>query len=62
MYSKIVELLEERGQTVAELCRATEINQSVFANLKNRDTNLSAGNPAKVAKYFGLPMEYFMEG
>lgn len=62
MFSKLEELLKKKGVTIADMCRATGINQSVISNLKNRDSNLSFENLVKVAKYLDVPMEYFADG
>jgi transcriptional regulator with XRE-family HTH domain len=62
VFSKLEELLKKKGVTIADMCRATGINQSVISNLKNRDSNLSFENLVKVAKYLGVPMEYFADG
>lgn len=61
MFSKLEELLKKKGATIADMCRATGINQSVFSNLKNRDSNLSFENLVKVAKYLDVPLEYFVK-
>ena len=61
MYHKIVELLEKKGKTIADMCKDLSMNQSTFSNLKSRDANLSFENLVKVAKYLDVPMEYFAD-
>lgn len=57
MYQKFEALLKERGVTVAEVARATGINQSTLTNWKQRDTNLSIKNAIKIADYFGIKID-----
>jgi len=64
MYEKFLALLEERNLTVAEVSRATGIPFSTLSMWKSRrDTGakLSLENAAKLAEYFGVPIEYFVE-
>lgn len=62
-YAKFTELLTKNGVTTAQVAKETGISESVFSNWKKRkDTqrNLTVGNLAKIAKYFGVPMETFI--
>ena len=64
MYKKFYQLLCERNVTASEVARATGIPESVFSNWKNRNGGnykLSLDNIAKVAKYFNVPIEFFVE-
>lgn len=61
MYSKFLELLKKTGKTTAQVCRDTGISESVISNLKTRGGNLSAANLKKLADYFGVSIEYFLE-
>lgn len=62
MYEKLKELLDERGITVAEMCRETGISQSTMSNLKERGGNLSVENLVKVTRYLGVTVESIVEG
>lgn len=57
MYEKILELIRGKEITFSELSRQTGIAENVFSNLKSRDGKLSLENAAKVAAYFGVPIE-----
>ena len=60
MYSIFERLLQERGVTVADVCRATGIRQSTLSNWKKRNNKLSAKNAELVADYFGVSVDYLM--
>lgn len=61
-YAKFTELLTKHGVTTAQVARETGISESVFSNWKNRSIqkNLAIENLSKVAKYFGVSMDYFV--
>ena len=63
-YSKFMELLTKNGVTTAQVARETGISETVFSNWKNRKEqgNLKVENLAKVSKYFGVPIDYFLTG
>ena len=63
-YSKFMELLTKNGVTTAQVARETGISETVFSNWKNRKEqgNLKVENLAKVSKYFGVPIDYFLPG
>lgn len=62
MYDIFLRLLERKGVTVADVSRATGINQSTFTNWKNRNSVLSGKNATLIAEYFGVPVDYLMTG
>lgn len=62
MYSVFLELLQQRGVTVADVCRETGINQSTLSNWKARGNKLSAKNAELIAKYFNVSVDYLMTG
>lgn len=62
MYQRFTELLEKEGKTVAQVSKETGIGQSTFSNWKNRNGGISSETLYKLALYFGVKMEYFMEG
>lgn len=59
-YTKFSELLTEKKITTAQVARETGISDNVFSNWKNRSGNLTVENLAKVARYLGVPMDYFV--
>ena len=62
MYSVFLKLLEKHGVTVAEVAKATGINQSTLSNWKKRQNLLSAKNAQAIAEYFGVSVDYLMTG
>ncbi len=62
MYDIYEKLLEIKGVTTADVCKATGISQSTMSNWKKRQNNLSAKNAQKVADYFGVSVDYLMSG
>ncbi len=70
MYQKYCELLKERGITTSDVCKAMDINESAMSMWKKRteEWNGEGKKPtpsldtvAKLAKYFGRPIEFFLE-
>ena len=57
MYEVLEKLLKERGETFADLSRATGIGQTTLSNLKARGGWLSYENAKKAAEYLGVKME-----
>lgn len=62
MYKVFLELLRKYGVTVADVCRATGINQSTLSNWKARNNMLSAKNAQLIADYFHVSVDYIMTG
>lgn len=62
MYEYFEQLLKQRGLTTADVSKATGISQSALSNWKVRRTILGSENLLKLAKFFGVPMEYFLGG
>lgn len=62
MYEFFKKLLDERGLTTAEVCQATGIGQATISTWKKRNGILGAEYLLKLAKYFGVSMEYFLGG
>lgn len=62
MYDIYEKLLELRGVTTADVCKATGISQSTMSNWKKRKNNLNAKNAQKVADYFGVSVDFLMSG
>jgi transcriptional regulator with XRE-family HTH domain len=64
MYEKYLALLAEHGVTTATVCKETGISESTMSMWKSRQekgAKLGVENLAKIAKYFGVPIEYFLE-
>ena len=62
MYEKFLKLLEERNLTAYKVSIDTGIPQSTFTDWKTGRSEPGARKLYVLAKYFGVPMEYFMEG
>ena len=66
IYDKYAKLLEKKGVTTYQVCKATGIPESTISMMKARyengdDPGMSIGNLAKLSKYFRVPLEYFVE-
>lgn len=67
MYEKYLKLLEEKGVTTYQVCKATGIPESTISmwgkrasEAQDKEPKLSMDNVAKLAKYFEVPIEYFI--
>lgn len=60
MYEIFELLLEKHHKTVAEICRATGINQSTLSNWKKRRNLLNPKSAQIIADYFGVTLDYLM--
>ena len=61
MYEKIQRLLDERKETAYQVSVATGISQTAFSNWKSGRTKPELGSLRILSKYFGVPLEYFLE-
>ena len=64
MYEKYADLLEKKGVTTYQVCKETGISQSAMANFKARSdkgAKLSFENVARLASYFDVDIEYFVD-
>lgn len=61
LYERYAELLNVTGKTTAEVCRETGISETTISNWKARGGRLSVDNLKRLADYFGVAMEYFLE-
>lgn len=57
-YAKLI----EKGLSVADVSRATGINQSTLSNWKSRKNIISAKNGALIAEFLGISMDELMGG
>ena len=62
MYEVFLWLLDRDGVTVADVCKATGINQSTLSNWKYRGNLLSGKNAQKIAEYFNVSVDFLMTG
>lgn len=69
MYEKYLKLLEKHGVTTYQVCKATGIPESTISmwgirakEHPEKDYKLSMDTVAKIARYFEVPIEYFVEG
>lgn len=58
MYEIYLRLLEERGVSTADVCKATGISQSAMSNWKKRRGKIGISTARKIANFFGVTVEY----
>ena len=61
MYKKIATLMQQRGITAYRLSKDTGIPQSVLSDWKTGRSKPKFDKLMTLAKYFGVPVEYFAE-
>lgn len=61
MYEKFRQLLEERGITAYRVAKDTGLTPTVFYDWKSGKSNPKFDKLLAIAKYFGVPVEYFAE-
>lgn len=61
MYSKFERLLKERSCNAHVVSKATGIAYSCLSDWKNGKSKPKADKLKKIADYFGVTMDYFME-
>lgn len=61
MYEKFEMLLKLHNVTAAEVADATDIVRSTFSDWKSGRSKPGVEKLAKLAKYFGVQIEYFLE-
>lgn len=60
MYNKYVELRDSKGVTDYAVAEATGVTKSTFTDWKQGRSEPKIGKLAKIAAYFGVPLEYFV--
>ncbi|EEY79367.1 MULTISPECIES: helix-turn-helix transcriptional regulator [Streptococcus] len=60
MSNRLKKLRKEKGLTQADLAKVLNTNQSRYGKYENGKTNLSIENAKKVAKYFGVTIDYLL--
>lgn len=61
MYEKFKALLDERGITAYRVAKDTGLSSVVFTDWKNGKSNPKVDKLKKIADYFGVTIEYFLE-
>lgn len=61
MYSKFAELIEKKGVTAYKVSKDTKIPANTFTDWKNGRSKPKFDKLLILAKYFGVPVEYFAE-
>lgn len=61
MYEKFVALLEKSGKTAYRVSKDTGINACVFSDWKSGKSKPKIDKLKKLADYFGVTLEYFVE-
>lgn len=62
MYEIFLKLLEEKGVTTADVCKATGISQPTMSNWKKRRGKIGIATASKIAAYFGVSVEFLYGG
>ena len=62
MYCQFAKLLEENKVTAYRVAKETGIKANVFTDWKNGRSKPKADKLQLLAKYFGVTIEYFVEG
>jgi len=61
LYKKFSSLLEESNKTAYQVSKDTGIAQSVLSDWKTGRSKPKVDKLTVLAKYFGVPIEYFLE-
>ena len=62
MYKKFAELLKKSNKTAYQVSKDTGIAQSVLSDWKNGRSKPKVDKLKILSDYFGVPIEYFLEG
>jgi len=60
MYERFAELLAEKGITAYRVAKDTGLSSTLFSEWKSGKSNPKADKLLKLAKYFGVTIEYFL--
>lgn len=61
MYKKFKELLDKMNKTSYQVSKETGISQTAFSNWKSGRSEPGLESLKKLANYFGVSIEYFLE-
>lgn len=62
MYSTFSELLQKKGVTVYQVCKATGIASATMSDWKNGKSMPKQDKLKKIADYFGVTVDYLLTG
>lgn len=60
MYKKYSELLDKTNKTSYQVAKETGISQTAFSNWKSGRSEPSLESLSRLARYFHVPIEYFL--
>ena len=61
MYEKFAHLLEETGKLASQVAADTSMSPTVFSDWKSGKSKPKADKLKKLADYFGVTIEYFLD-
>lgn len=61
MYKKFKQLLDDRGCTTYKVAKDLGFSPTLFSDWKSGKSNPKADKLKKIADYFGVTIEYFLE-
>ena len=61
VYKKFAELLEKTGKTTYQVSKDTGIGENVFSYWKSGRSKPKVDKLITLSKYFGVPLEYFLD-
>lgn len=61
LYEKYQALLAKENKTSYQVSKETGISQTAFSNWKSGRSEPGLESLSKLSKYFGVPIEYFLE-
>lgn len=61
MYSRFVQLLQEKNITPYQVAKATGISQSTLSDWKTGRAKPKADKLLKLAEFFKVPVDYFLK-
>ena len=62
MYEKFAELLEKNHKTASQVSKDTGIAENIFSYWKSGRSKPKVDKLLILARYFGVPLEEFIEG
>lgn len=61
MYKKFQALLDKTNKTAYQVSKETGVSQTAFSNWKSGRSEPSLESLRKLAKYFDVPIEFFLD-
>lgn len=59
-FAKVKRLVDAKGTSYNEICKALELPQSIFSEWKKGKSMPKADKLVKIADYFGVTVDYFV--